>query len=183
MLASGDIDRAAYQHALSAPLGLKPSQTLTQQRESFFANYVYEQLVARYGAAALRRGGLTIHTTLDWRWQRQAEQAIRGTLDLPGDPAAALVAIDPATGAIRAMASVVPGKPNYQFNLAVQGRRQAGSSFKLFVLADAILHGINPYSTTYLSAPFRGPPSNPYLIQTDTHTYSGRTRLEQATAQ
>jgi membrane peptidoglycan carboxypeptidase len=81
------------------------------------------------------------------------------------------------------MASVVPGKPRYEFNLAVQGRRQAGSSFKLFVLTDATARGIDPFSTTYLSAPFRGPPDNPYLIQTDTHTYTGRTRLDEATAQ
>jgi penicillin-binding protein 1A len=81
------------------------------------------------------------------------------------------------------MASVVPGKPNYQFNLAVQSRRQAGSSFKLFVLTDAILHGIDPFTTTYLSAPFRGPSTDPYLIQTDTHTYTGRTPLDKATAE
>ena len=105
------------------------------------------------------------------------------TLNRSTDPASALVAIDPATGAIAAMASIVPGKPSYQFNLAVQGRRQAGSSFKLFVLTSAILHGINPFSTRYLSAPFHGPPSNPYLIQTDTHTYAGRTPIDQATAQ
>jgi penicillin-binding protein 1A len=183
MLSNADIDRAAYRRAAAAPLGLKPSATVKQQRESFFVNYLYEQLVGRYGAAAVRQGGLTVHTTLDWRWQRVAERAIHTTLDRATDPASALVAIDPATGAIRAMASIVPGKPNYQFNLAVQGRRQAGSSFKLFVLTDAVLRGINPATTTYLSAPFRGPPGDPYLIQTDTHTYTGRTPIDQATAQ
>ncbi len=183
MLSAGDIGQAAYRRAVAAPLALRPSRTLKQQRESFFVNYVYEQLVARYGAATVRDGGLSIHTTLDWRRQRLAERAIRTTLNRKSDPASALVAIDPATGAIRAMASIVPGKPAYQFNLAVQGRRQAGSSFKLFVLTDAVLRGIDPFTTTYLSAPFRGPASNPYLIQTDTHTYTGRTRLDQATAQ
>jgi penicillin-binding protein 1A len=183
MLSAGDIDEAAYRHAIAAPVRLKPSATVTQQRESFFVNYLYEQLVARYGAATVRQGGLSVHTTLDWHRQKEAEHAIRTTLDRPHDPASALVAIDPASGAIRAMASIVPGKPNYQFNLAVQGRRQAGSSFKLFVLTDAILRGIDPFTTTYLSAPFRGPPSNPYLIQTDTKTYSGRTPIDQATAQ
>lgn len=183
LLSTGDIDKAAYRSAVAAPLGLKPSPTVAQQPESFFVNYVYEKLVARYGAATVRQGGLAIHTTLDWRAQRHAEAAIRSTLNRHGDPAAALVAIDPATGAVRAMASVVPGKPRYQFNLAVQGKRQAGSSFKLFVLTDAIAHGIDPFSTTYLSAPFRGPPSNPYVIQTDTHTYTGRTRIDEATAQ
>ncbi|MFL5909772.1 MAG: transglycosylase domain-containing protein [Gaiellaceae bacterium] len=183
MLSTGDIDHAAYRSALAAPLGLKPSPTIAHQPESFFVNYVYERLVSRYGAATVRQGGLAIRTTLDWGAQRHAEAAIRSTLNRHGDPAAALVAIDPATGAVRAMASIVPGKPRYQFNLAVQGKRQAGSSFKLFVLTDAIARGIDPFSTTYLSAPFRGPPSNPYLIQTDTHTYTGRTRLDEATAQ
>jgi penicillin-binding protein 1A len=183
MLAAGDIDHAAYRAAVRAPLGLEPSPVLEQQPESFFVNYVYGQLVDRYGAAFVRQGGLAIHTTLDWKAQKQAEKAIHSTLNRPHDPAAALVSIDPATGAVRTMASIVPGKPNYQFNLAVQGRRQAGSSFKLFVLTDAILRGINPFTTTYLSAPFRGPPGDPYLVQTDTHTYTGRTRLDQATAQ
>jgi penicillin-binding protein 1A len=183
MLSNGDIDAAAYRRADAAPLGLKPGAIAKPFPESFFVNYVYEQLVSRYGAATVRQGGLAVHTTLDWRWQRQAERAIRSTLDRTNDPASALVAIDPASGAIKAMASIVPGKPRYQFNLAVQGRRQAGSSFKLFVLTSALLRAINPYSTTYLSAPFRGPPSNPYLIQTDTHTYTGRTPIDAATAQ
>ncbi|HET8894646.1 MAG TPA: transglycosylase domain-containing protein [Gaiellaceae bacterium] len=183
MLASHDINDAAYHQAVAAPLGLKPGAIAKQQPESSFANYLSAQLVARYGAATVQQGALSIHTTLDWRSQRHAEQAIRSTLNHSNDPASALVAIDPATGAIKAMASIVPGKPRYQFNLAVQGRRQAGSSFKLFVLTDAILNNIDPSSTTYLSAPFRGPPSNPYLIQTDTHSYTGRTRIDQATAQ
>jgi penicillin-binding protein 1A len=183
MLSTGDIDQAAYRSAVRAPLGLKPSPTVAQQPESFFVNYVYEKLVARYGAATVRHGGLAIHTTLDLSAQRHAEAAIRSTLNRHGDPAAALVAIDPATGAVKAMASIVPGKPRYQFNLAVQGKRQAGSSFKLFVLTDAIARGIDPFSTKYLSAPFRGPPDNPYLIETDTKTYTGRTPIDQATAQ
>jgi penicillin-binding protein 1A len=183
MLSNGYIDAAAYRQAVAAPLGLKPGATAKQQPESFFVNYVYEQLVGRYGAATVRQGGLSVHTTLDWHRQRAAERVIRTTLNHSTDPASALVAIAPATGAIEAMASIVPGKPSYQFNLAVQGRRQAGSSFKLFVLTSAILRGINPFSTRYLSAPFRGPPRNPYLIQTDTHTYTGRTPVAEATAE
>lgn len=183
MLASGDIDRAEFRQAADAPLGLKPSAIGKQQPESFFVNYVYEQLVGRYGAATVRRGGLAVHTTLDWKWQKDAERAIKSKLNRHGDPASALVAIDPSSGAVRAMASIVPGKPAYQFNLAVQGKRQAGSSFKLFVLTNALLRRIDPFTTKYLSAPFRGPRSNPYLIQTDTRTYTGRTRLDEATAE
>jgi penicillin-binding protein 1A len=183
MLSNGYIDAAAYRQAVAAPLGLKPGAIAKQQPESFFVNYIYEQLVGRYGGATVRQGGLSVHTTLDWHRQRAAERAIRTTLNRSTDPASALVAIDPATGAIAAMASVVPGKPSYQFNLAAQGRRQAGSSFRLFVLMSAILRGIDPFSTKYISAPFRGPSSNPYLIQTDTHTYTAHTPIDQATAQ
>src|SRR6266511_3331450 len=65
----------------------------------------------------------------------------------------AMVAIDPATGAIRAMTAVSPGRANNQFNLIADARRQPGSTFKAFVLATAIEQGMNPDSTYYLSAP------------------------------
>src|SRR5919197_808620 len=63
----------------------------------------------------------------------------------PGGPTAALVAIDNATGEVRAMV----GGRDYQkspFNLATQGQRQPGSAFKPFVLAEALRHGISPAS-------------------------------------
>ena len=67
MLTAGDIDRGAYRDADRAPLGLTPSATLQQQPESFFVNYVYSQLVDHYGPAAVRAGGLAVHTPLDWK--------------------------------------------------------------------------------------------------------------------
>src|SRR5207248_7599435 len=93
---NGDIDQASYRQAVRAPLGLKPSPAVAQQPESLFVHYVYVSLVSRYGAATVRRGGLAIRTTLDWGAQRRAESAIRTTLNRHSDPAAALVAIDPA---------------------------------------------------------------------------------------
>ena len=88
------------------------------------------------------------------RYQRLAEKAIRDTLNQPTDPAAALISISPKTGAIRAMAAVVPNRPKNQFNLLSQARRQPGSTFKTFVLTAAVEQGINPDSTYYVSAPF-----------------------------
>src|SRR5205085_11325426 len=64
----------------------------------------------------------------------------------PQDPAAALVAIDPKTGAIKAMVSYKPDHTKLQFNLATQGHRQAGSSFKMFTLTAAVQQGISLYS-------------------------------------
>ena len=52
------------------------------------------------------------------------------------------------------MTAVTPGRTGNQFNLAAQARRQAGSTFKTFVLTEAVSEGVNPDSTSYLSAPF-----------------------------
>ncbi|MRT95171.1 penicillin-binding transpeptidase domain-containing protein, partial [Xylella fastidiosa] len=70
------------------------------------------------------------------------------------DPAAAIVSIDPANGAIRAMTAIVPGRKNNQFNLLSQARRPPVSTFKTFVLGAAVERGLDPSSTYYVSAPF-----------------------------
>ena len=90
-------------------------------------------------------------TTIDLKLQQTARDAISKWLTQPNGPSAALVAIDPRDGAVRAMV----GGNNYrksQFNLAVQGVRQPGSSFKPFVLATALREGISP-ATHFESAP------------------------------
>ena len=102
-------------------------------------------MVARYGAERAYYGGLQIHTTLDLGLQRAAEQAIAGYLPGPEGPTAALVAIENSTGKVRAMV----GGRSYDespFNLATEGERQPGSSFKAFDLAAALEDGISPDS-------------------------------------
>ena len=92
-------------------------------------------------------GGLRVRTTIDKRRQDAAVKAVTGVLDDPRkDPAAALVAIEPGTGKVVAMY----GGRDYGgqgdkafFNYAIQNRRQAGSSFKPFVLAAAIDDGVS----------------------------------------
>src|SRR3546814_13210334 len=49
---------------------------------------------ARYGEDTLYGGGLRIYTTLDFDMQAAAWNAVSSTLDQPGDPAAAVVAVD-----------------------------------------------------------------------------------------
>ena len=90
------------------------------------------------------RGGLRVYTTIDPTLQTYAEEAVKTTLNEPGDPSAALCAIDPRTGEIKAM---VGGKDysELQYNIAAQGGRQPGSAFKVFVLTTAISNGISPY--------------------------------------
>ena len=158
MYASRYISFARYARAARRPLGLKPGSIYTRIRQPYFFSYVEDQLVAAFGASKVRSGGLRVRTTIDPRLQNSAELAMKNILRTKTDPSAALVAIDPRTGKIRAMAVDVPSGERLQFNLASQGHRQAGSAFKPFTLAAAIGEGIS------LSSTFNGPPS---LLITD----------------
>ncbi|MDQ1402636.1 MAG: hypothetical protein QOG03_952 [Actinomycetota bacterium] len=92
--------------------------------------------------ATLYRGGLTVKTTLDPRMQGDAEAAVKAIA--PAGPfATSLVAIDPRNGAVRALVGG-PGLEHLRFNLATQGGRQAGSTFKAIALAAAIDAGHSP---------------------------------------
>jgi penicillin-binding protein 1A len=184
MADTGAITQEELAEARQAPLGLNPSPSFGEQRDAYLANYVHGLLVEEYGETAVRRGGMTVHTTIDGRLQQLAREAIEATLDRDDDPAASIVAIDPEQGAVRAMVAVVPGQQSVAFNFAVEGRRQAGSTFKTFALADAVARGIDPWSTQYLSAAFTGPDSGgePWQVKTYDGTYLGRIPLAAATA-
>ena len=154
MLDTGVITPRIYRKTLKAEVTLHPGRLYNRIREPYFFGYVRDKLIEVYGAQSVRSGGLKVYTTIVPRYQRLAEQAIRDTLNESTDPAAALISISPRTGAIRAMAAVVPNRPKNQFNLLSQARRQPGSTFKTFVLTAAVEQGINPDSTYYVSAPF-----------------------------
>jgi penicillin-binding protein 1A len=154
MLDTGRITRARFEKASAKGLQLRPGRLYSDIREPYFFGYVRDKLIEVYGAETVRSGGLSVYTTIVPRYQRLAEKAIRDTLNQPSDPASALVSISPRTGAIRAMAAVVPNRPGNEFNLLSQARRQPGSTFKTFVLTAAVEMGVNPDSTYYVSAPF-----------------------------
>ncbi len=178
MLTAGDISPARYRSALASPLGLHPAQTQGSSAGTYLADFITAQLVAQYGAGRVREGGLRVYTTLDSKKQAEATQAVVGTLDRKGDPAGSIVSIDPGTGDIHAMAVAETGQ-QLSFDLAADAQRQAGSTFKMFVLTEAVIRGINPFATRYLSAPFVGP--NNWHVATYEHTYSGRIPISQAT--
>jgi penicillin-binding protein 1A len=154
MLDTGVITSRVYRLAVAAKLDLRRGKVYDAIREPYFFGYVRDRLIEEYGPQQVRSGGLKVYTTIIPRYQRLAETAIRETLDERDDPAAALISISPRTGAIRAMAAIVPNRPKNQFNLLSQARRQPGSTFKTFVLAAAVEQGVNPDSTYYVSAPF-----------------------------
>jgi penicillin-binding protein 1A len=178
MLDAGDITRAQYRRALHSPLGLHPRAAPGLAGETYLTDFITNQLVNEYGAERVRQGGLRIYTTLNAKMQTEATHAILGTLNHKSDPAGSIVSIDPKTGEIRAMALAQTGR-HLAYDLPVDGHRQAGSTFKLFVLTQAVQREINPYSTQYLSAPFVGPDN--WHVHTFENTYSGRIPLTQAT--
>jgi penicillin-binding protein 1A len=189
MLTAREIDRPQYDWAVKRGLGLKAGKLYKEIREPDFFGYVRDQLIAEYGAGTVRSGGLKVYTTIDPRFQRAAQAAIKATLYEPDDPAAGVISVNPKNGAIRAMTAVIPGNTKNQFNLLSQGRRQSGSTFKTFVLAAAVEQGINPATTSYLSAPFyyRPDPNGNcedgswWCPETYDHSYTGWTSIERAT--
>jgi penicillin-binding protein 1A len=153
MVLQGDISQKEAEAAKAVPLPKPEDVHLpgTRGPAPYFANYVIRQLTARYGSAKVYGGGLRVTTTIDLDLQKLAQDAIQKVLPDPNGPTAALVAIDPRDGHVLTMV----GGRNYhesQFNLAVQGERQPGSSFKPFVLATALSQGISP-QTTLVSKP------------------------------
>ncbi len=122
----------------------------TQRREDFFFEYVHELLDKRYGRAAVAQGGLKVYTTINLNMQRLARKAIAEVLNEPEDPASAIVTINPANGDIETMAESESYEKS-QYNLAADGHRQPGSTFKAIVLATALSKGVDPNSTIYNS--------------------------------
>lgn len=142
MLEQGYIDQTVHDASVAEVITVAPPSPTTTPAP-YFVEWVLQQLIEDYGADAVYKGGLRVKTTIDLGMQAAAESAIASVLNQPDDPSAAIVAIDPKTGEVRAM---VGGKDfnTQQFNAAVQGGRQPGSSFKMFVLASALEHGISP---------------------------------------
>ena len=152
----------------------------TEGPAQHFVNYVKQQLIDEYGQTQVFGGGLRVRSTIDLDLQQYARDAISKWLTDADGPSAALVAIDPRDGAVRAMI----GGNNYrksQFNLAVQGVRQPGSSFKPFVLATALRQGISP-ATHFESEPQSIDLGDKYwVVGNYDDVYFGNIDLEKAT--
>jgi penicillin-binding protein 1A len=182
MLDNGYITQAEYEDAAGRDLHLKQGRRYVQRREPYFFDYVQEQLIERYGVGVVRRGGLRIHTTINPKMQDQAREAINAYWGDPAGPSSAIVAIDPANGKIRAMASSGTYGER-RFNLAAQGHRQPGSAFKTFVLTAAIRKGVDPDSTYYTSKPLNidDRTYGKWEVKTFGNSYIGTVSLTRAT--
>jgi penicillin-binding protein 1A len=107
----------------------------------YFVWYVLNDLFRRYGSSYVY-SGLKIETTLSWKLQKEAEAQLEHGLQTQehGGNQGALIAIDNATGYIRAMVGGRDFHAN-QYNNVTQGHRQPGSTFKLFDYTAAFNEG------------------------------------------
>ena len=156
MLEDGFITTAEKQAASAEPVTIKPSSPKRWQVEApYFISYIQKELPKYVSPEALKAGGFTVETSLNLNWQKTAEDAVAKTLRNQGRwenfKQAALVAIDPRNGEIKAMVGGKDFEKN-QFNRVTQAQRQPGSTFKGFVYAAAIASGMSPYDS-YLDSP------------------------------
>jgi len=155
MVQTGRAERAEAEEAMNSPVQLRQTEVTNAP---YFAAHVRKYLEEAYGDQAVGRGGLSVYTTLNLRFQTIAQGALeqglaaaetlvaasrRGgassSLRLQG----ALVAMDTRTGAILAMIGGRSFREN-EFNRATQARRQPGSSFKPIIYTTALLNGYTP---------------------------------------
>jgi penicillin-binding protein 1A len=191
MLDQGYLTAPVYEEsvkqAIPAPKAVQAPQEQTVEGvdAGYFTSWVQQQIIERYGAPRAFDGGLKIKTTLDLGLQRAAEQSVGAYLANPSGPTASLVAIENSTGEVRAM---VGGRSYSEspFNLATDGERQPGSSFKAFDLAAALEAGISPSSVwTSKQKEFIVPGTNGkerFIVHNDESAYSGSNTLTGATA-
>src|SRR5262245_31416626 len=174
MLDNGALTRPRFDQARQAPVRLANGLEMKESFGLYFKEQVRRELVERFGASRVAEGGLRVFTTIDPDLQRAAERAVedgikaverrrgyghrarpkaKGIDYLQG----ALVALEPSTGAVRAL---VGGRDfaESRFNRATQAHRQSGSAFKPFVYAAALEAGFSPASViTNLNAPIATP--------------------------
>jgi penicillin-binding protein 1A len=180
MQEEGYITEAEVEQARAQPITLKPSFPKKLYSDTpYFTSYVQQQLPKLISKEQLEAGGLTVETSLNSTWQKAAEKAVKDAVKNVGPSEgfkqAALVAVDPRNGEIRAM---VGGTDfvNSQFNRVTQAQRQPGSSFKPILYTTAIATGISPYAS-YLDAPLT---VDGYKPQNYGRKYSGWLTLRDA---
>ncbi|MFC5450442.1 transglycosylase domain-containing protein [Paenibacillus aestuarii] len=145
MVHSGFITQEAADAAAKEKLTIQP---LTKKKEAaapYFRDYVRALATDTLGIPEeqVDEGGIKIYTTLDMNAQKIAEDVMNKELAEKPDIQGALVAIDPRSGAIKAMVGGRDYTEN-QFNRAISNKRQPGSSFKPFVYMVALQNGYTP---------------------------------------
>ncbi len=152
MKENGYVTEAAYQDSISGIETLKFERAASEIKAPHFVFYVRSKLEEMFGADVVSKGGLKVTTSLDWKLQEKAQEAV--TQEVEGVAKykisnGASLAMNPKTGEILSMV----GSKDYfdtetsgQFNVAVDALRQPGSSIKPITYLGMIQKGYNPAS-------------------------------------
>lgn len=146
------ITRAERDAAMGAPVTLRDDLRGGDPSGLHFREVVTRQLLDRFGRDAIHKERLRVYTTIDPNMQKAAEAAVMEAVEAiearirrrNGPPLqASLLALDPASGEVRA---IVGGRDPARvgFNRALQAKRQPGSAFKPFIYAAALESGYSP---------------------------------------
>ncbi|MQA93860.1 MAG: PASTA domain-containing protein [Streptosporangiales bacterium] len=174
---TGKLPKAAADKAKKEELGLDVTRTKNgchYSKYPFFCDYVVSEIrtnpifgkTAKEREKLLKRGGLTIRTTLDVKAQKAADRALRAQISSQDYEVGAQAMVEPGTGRIKALAvsreyGEDKSRRQTQINFAADQKHggnlgmQAGSTFKAFVLAAALDKNI-PYGERIM-APHREP--------------------------
>ncbi len=187
MREQGYIDAANAQRATSAPMKIAKTEWRPSQYDQYGAIDAIRALVDSVMPDALREGDIVIHTTIDARAQLSADRAVaRHAVSIQNQGwsnkqrlQGALVALDPASGDIRAL---VGGRRARRggFIRAVSAKRQPGSAFKPFVYAAALAAGVSPGSIVDDEPVEVMVGNEPWIPANYDGNYQGRTTLRRA---
>ncbi|MDX2099875.1 MAG: penicillin-binding protein 1A [Leptolyngbyaceae cyanobacterium bins.59] len=183
MADEGYITEVQAEKAQASPLVLKPKFPKRLIVEApYFTTYIQQELPRYVSRDILEEGGLIVETSLNSQWQKLAERVIKEAIEVDGPgqsfAQAAMVAIDPQSGEVKAMVGGNDFQKS-QFNRVTQAQRQPGSTFKTFLYTAAIAAGFSPYDG-YQDAPLS---IGGYQPQNASRRYYGWMNLREALTQ
>jgi 1A family penicillin-binding protein len=170
----GWISSAEEEAALNYKIKLGKIKTWQQSKLPFVTDTVIEELNQKFGRETVRKGGMRIQTSVDYKFQQAAEKIVSNAAKSYGrDYQIALAAVDPRTHFIKALVGGVDYSKS-SFNRAVDAKRQPGSSFKPFVYYTAFATGkYTPESIIYDTPVSYRDGSGYYSPQNYGRSYSG----------
>ena len=190
MVTSHYITQSQATTAEHSRLQTHENDVYTTRQQPYVFDYVQQQLMQKFCpdtpnyCPKVTEGGLKIYTTINLQDEAYAQTALDDHEGGPGQPAAALVSIDPTNGEIDAMATT-SSYDQSAFDYATQARRQTGSAFKVFALMTLIHDDDGNPNTTYYDSkllPAGWLPGYPtYYVHTAEDSYQGRINITKAT--
>ena len=201
MVKAGFISEEEKEAALKEPLRLKHIEPY-RGKASYYIEYAKQIIAENFGRDVVNYGGLKIYTTMDARMQALAQEAVQYRLtDLDKQfglpeyekatlkahenyPQAALVAIDPKNGDVKALVGGRDFKVS-EYNRAVQNNRLPGSSFKPIMYLAAIDMGEITPVTVVIDSPvtFKIPDAPDWPVRNFTRSYEGPMIIKKALMQ